>query len=64
MSQTAITSRPVVQGLSSPLASLASWRARRRSRLALAKLDARLLHDIGVSKSQALREVEKPFWSL
>lgn len=35
---------------------------RSRQRRALARLDARLLRDIGVSVEQAEREAAKPFW--
>jgi uncharacterized protein YjiS (DUF1127 family) len=37
------------------------WRERRRSRRKLADLDARMLRDIGLSPSQAEREVRKSF---
>jgi uncharacterized protein YjiS (DUF1127 family) len=36
----------------------ASWRERR----ALEELDDRALRDIGISRSQALTEANKPFW--
>jgi uncharacterized protein YjiS (DUF1127 family) len=35
---------------------------RRRQRRALAQFDDRLLSDIGISRCDAEREVEKPFW--
>ncbi len=34
----------------------------RRTRLALAHLDAHLLRDIGVSREEARAEVQRPFW--
>lgn len=37
---------------------------RRRSRRVLAQLDARQLHDIGISHSEAAAEAQKPFWRL
>lgn len=37
---------------------LLRWRGRRE----LAQLDERLLRDVGISREQALREAEKPFW--
>ena len=43
-------------------ATLARLRERRRQRAALARLDARLLRDIGLSPSQARREAAKPIW--
>lgn len=41
---------------------LAVWFERSRQRRALAKLDDRMLRDIGVSRADANREAEKPFW--
>jgi len=56
-------------GQTEPTASwlhkIALWIARRRQRRALeelARLNDRLLKDIGVSKQEALREAAKPFW--
>lgn len=59
--------------LSRPLPNLASvfkaavqtvarWEQRRRSRRALATLDAHMLRDIGLTPGVAARETEKPFW--
>lgn len=41
---------------------LAVWYARLKQRQDLAELDPRLLRDIGVSRAEAAREAEKPFW--
>lgn len=38
------------------------WMRRARTRRALARLDGVRLDDIGISRSQALAEVCKPFW--
>jgi uncharacterized protein YjiS (DUF1127 family) len=38
------------------------WLARIRQRQALARLDDRLLRDIGVTRDQAKAESRKPFW--
>ncbi len=38
------------------------WRARQQERRDLMKLDDRLLRDIGITRSQALEEANKPFW--
>jgi uncharacterized protein YjiS (DUF1127 family) len=38
------------------------WAERERQRQALARLDARLLADVGISQEQARREATKPFW--
>jgi len=38
------------------------WRARRRSRIALSLLDARLLDDIGIDSMSRDEEIGRPFW--
>jgi len=38
------------------------WAERARQRRHLARLDARLLEDIGLTATEAAAEVEKPFW--
>lgn len=38
------------------------WFARRRQRLELAELDDDQLRDLGIERSEALRESRKPFW--
>ena len=38
------------------------WMERGRQRRALADLDDRLLKDIGIARSDAAREIDKPFW--
>ncbi|MEZ5668609.1 MAG: DUF1127 domain-containing protein [Alphaproteobacteria bacterium] len=45
-----------------PLAAVRTWRAVRRQRIALSRLDRRLLADIGVDPDAACRECEKPPW--
>lgn len=44
--------------------TLSRWPARSRQRHALADLadDKHLLADIGLTREQALREADKPFW--
>jgi len=41
---------------------IAVGRERRRQRLALARLDDRMLHDIGLTTADVEGEVMKPFW--
>jgi uncharacterized protein YjiS (DUF1127 family) len=41
---------------------LATWRRRARERRELASLDARSLHDLGLSSSDVNFEANKPFW--
>jgi len=38
------------------------WADRRRQRVALARLDDRLLADIGLTRAQAAFEAARPFW--
>jgi len=41
---------------------LHEWHRRRRDRAELAALDERMLRDIGVSRTEVLHEINKPFW--
>ena len=38
------------------------WQQRQRTRRALKQLSPQALTDIGLSRTQAMREAEKPFW--
>jgi uncharacterized protein YjiS (DUF1127 family) len=38
------------------------WRRRFREREQLARLDHRLLRDVGITSIEAEREINKPFW--
>lgn len=44
------------------IAILNEWQVRRRTRAHLASLDDRILRDIGLSRYDAHKEAEKPFW--
>lgn len=44
------------------LSTLLLWQRRMASRRQLARLDARLLADAGISESQRYEELSKPFW--
>lgn len=41
---------------------LVAWQERARMRRGLAAMDDRLLRDIGLTRAQAHREYDKPFW--
>ena len=43
-------------------ALIGEWRRRSRSRADLARLDLRMLRDIGLTPGDVLHEVNKPFW--
>ena len=38
------------------------WRQRKNGRLELARLDERMLRDIGLTRVDADYEINKPFW--
>jgi uncharacterized protein YjiS (DUF1127 family) len=48
--------------LSDVRAALREWRRRKNSRLELARLDERMLRDIGLTCAEADHEINKPFW--
>ena len=49
--------------LSAVRAALRESRRRKNGRLELARLDDRMLRDIGLTRSDAEYEINKPFWS-
>jgi uncharacterized protein YjiS (DUF1127 family) len=48
--------------LSGVCAALREWRRRKNGRLELARLDERMLRDIGLTRAEADHEINKPFW--
>jgi uncharacterized protein YjiS (DUF1127 family) len=50
------------QGLKRILAVLHQWRRISRDRAELARFDERMLRDIGVTRVDVWREINKPFW--
>ncbi len=44
------------------LETLTKWQERAAGRRELLGLDARTLRDIGISRADAVREADKPFW--
>ena len=58
-----IVTRPAaVSAIAAVVARLTDWAQRHRQRRALARLDADLLRDVGLTRADALRESGKPFW--
>ena len=45
-------------------ATVTKWEQRRRSRVNLGNLDDRLLKDVGLTRTQADREVKRYFWQI
>ncbi|CAD0185677.1 hypothetical protein RUESEDTHA_02572 [Ruegeria sp. THAF57] len=43
-------------------ATVTKWERQRRSRVNLSKLDDRMLRDVGLTRHQADREINRPFW--
>jgi uncharacterized protein YjiS (DUF1127 family) len=56
------TSHRVGAGIARLCANFAAWRRRARDRERLAKLDNRMLADIGVSRAEAEFLSNKPVW--
>ena len=50
------------EGLSRVFASLRECRRRSRDRAELARFDERMLSDIGITRADVWREINKPFW--
>jgi uncharacterized protein YjiS (DUF1127 family) len=51
------------QGLRAVWQALQTWTMRRRARSALARLDPHMLRDIGLTRTAAAQECDKPFWT-
>lgn len=58
----AITLRSPRNILSALLQLLRVWQQRSRTRRQLAALDDHLLTDAGISRSERIEELNKPFW--
>ena len=54
--------RSLREALTAVLAVLQKWRRRSRQRAELARLDERMLRDIGVTPGDVWHEINKPFW--
>ncbi len=53
---------PIDAGITRLFDHLFTWHQRARDRQALDRLDAHMLHDIGLSRADVEHEVSKPFW--
>lgn len=62
MRSTILTCAPWTRPRPALRALIRLWRQRRRSRIALARLDPYLLCDCGLSEAEARRESARPFW--
>ena len=54
--------RAIAELLAALSAQVGIWTHRARTRGELARLDLRILRDIGVTPSEAAAEISKPFW--
>jgi uncharacterized protein YjiS (DUF1127 family) len=54
--------RALRQAIDWAIALIREWRRRSRGRVDLARLDERMLRDIGITPVEAWREINKPFW--
>lgn len=52
----------LMHGINDSMRMLRGWRERMRQRRALARLDERLLRDVGITRVDAMAEANKPFW--
>lgn len=52
----------VLQAVAAAFEQLAVWQERRRQRFTLARLDDRMLRDIGLTYADVEGEISKPFW--
>ena len=50
------------EAVSRIFAALQEWRRRRCDRAELARFDERMLSDIGITRADLWREINKPFW--
>ena len=57
-----ISFRRILRMFVTAVDTLLLWQERNRQRHRLAELDERMLHDIGITRAQALIEANKPFW--
>lgn len=64
MTAVTCTNAPAAKRSFSPLTWLASVFQTRRERVALSHLDQHMLNDLGLTRDQAQREVDRPIWDV
>ena len=52
----------IAGGVAAALRLVRLWRRRARDRALLAAFDNRMLRDVGVTRAEVTREIDKPFW--
>lgn len=52
----------IVDCLVDCIAALETWRQRHKASMQGARLESRILRDLGISEAQRFIEVNKPFW--
>lgn len=57
--ETARLSRPILLS-----GHFSNWRALRKQRKSLSRLDSRALEDIGLTRHEAQQEARRPFWDV
>ncbi len=62
LTKTRLSVAALARWLAAAFALIGTWHDRARERRELARLDQRMLRDIGVSRYDAMAEVRKPFW--
>jgi uncharacterized protein YjiS (DUF1127 family) len=54
--------RAILDYLAGGVQALETWRRRHKSSMQFARIESRLLRDLGISDAQRFIEVNKPFW--
>jgi uncharacterized protein YjiS (DUF1127 family) len=54
--------RAILDYLAGGVQALETWRRRHKASMQLARVESRLLRDLGISDAQRFIEVNKPFW--
>ena len=54
--------RAILDYLAGGVQALETWRLRHKASMQFARIESRLLRDLGISEAQRFIEVNKPFW--